>query len=116
MASCTCAAARRTTTTGRNVDLRDGTSPGAFATGLTVAIDTLRSYGARRIVIADLPIAYGDVAAYNAEIQRVVNETKTELVPLHRVEVTLDQEQPDTASHRRIADAFAAQIRRQPAP
>ena len=97
-------------------NLREGTPPGAFATGLTVAIDTLRSYGTRRIVVADLPIAYGDVTAYNAEIQRVVSETKTELVPLHRVEVTLNQDQPDTASHRRIADTFAAQIRRQPAP
>ena len=99
-------------------DLRSGTPLAVFESGYTQLIDTLRADGSRRILVADLPRAYGSRApGYNAAIHAVVANTHSELVSLANAAITLAPTdglppQPDTASHRIIANAFAAQITR----
>jgi lysophospholipase L1-like esterase len=98
-------------------DLRVGTPTDEFTRSLTNLIAALRTAGSRRILVADLPTAYGArVAAYNAAIHQVVSGTHAQLVPLAAAPITLapnDQleSQPDAASHRVVAAAFQKAIR-----
>jgi hypothetical protein len=99
-------------------DLRADTPIATFTAEYTQLVETLRADGSGRILIADLPAAYGARAsAYNAAIHAVVAATGAELVSLASTDITLAPTdglppQPDTASHRLIAAAFAHQIAR----
>ncbi len=78
-------------------------------------LDLLRSSGARRILVADLPSALGHTAAYNAAIHAEVTAAHAELVPLADTAITVAPTdglppQPDAGSHRLIAAAFEHQI------
>jgi lysophospholipase L1-like esterase len=98
-------------------DLRLNTPVDEFTQSLTNLIAALRAAGSRRILVADLPAAYGTrVAAYNAAIHQVVAGAHAELVPLAAAPIRLapnDQlePQPDVASHRVVAAAFRKAIR-----
>ena len=97
-------------------DLSQRTPVGQFAAGLRTVIDDLRAAGADRILVADLPKAYGDVSSYNAAIRGVVRSTKTTLVDLQDAAVSLARSdrfaaQPDAASQRVIAGAFEQALR-----
>ncbi len=97
-------------------DLAVATRLSDFTSSLTDLIIRLRQAGSRRILVADLPEAYGGrVAAYNAVIRDVVARTKTELVPLANAGITLpraEEKAPllDEAGHRIVAAAFEKQI------
>jgi GDSL-like lipase/acylhydrolase family protein len=99
-------------------DLAVATPLPAFTLSFTRLIDTLKADGARRILVADLPGAYGErAAAYNAAIHAVVAGTHAELVSLSGVSITLAPTdglapQPDAGSHRLVATAFEAQLER----
>jgi lysophospholipase L1-like esterase len=92
----------------------------AFTSTLGQLVDELRAAGARRILVADLPHAYGvDAAPYNAALRRVVRDNRAELVDLANAPVRLvsgggRRSQPDAVSHGVIADAFAAVLRSSP--
>jgi hypothetical protein len=77
----------------------------AFTSDFARLLGELRAAGARRILVADLPAAYGERAArYNNAIHRLVRDAGAELVALARARI--DQ--------RVIADAFAAAIKSRP--
>ena len=85
-------------------DLRVRTPVAEFTQSLTNLISALRAAGSRRILVADLPTAYGArVAAYNAAIHQVVAGAHAELVPLAATPITLApndglEPQPDAAA------------------
>lgn len=92
-------------------DLSQRTPIDVFTAELTTAIQDLRASGSRRILVADLPKAYGNVAPYNTAIRAVVRSTKSTLVELDEAAVVLASDgrfpaQPDTTSQRVIATAF----------
>lgn len=97
-------------------DLAAATPLSDFTLGLTDLITQLRNAGSRRVLVADLPEAYGGrVAAYNTVIRDVVARTKTELVPLATEGITLPRAEGDAplldeAGHRVVAAAFEKQI------
>ena len=99
-------------------DLRASTPIPVFTLTFTRLVAALRAAGSRRILIADLPAAYGSRASsYNAAIHSVVASTHAELVSLANAVITLAPTdglppQPDAASHRAIAAAFARSIAR----
>ncbi|MDQ1462077.1 MAG: hypothetical protein QOI08_3561 [Actinomycetota bacterium] len=98
-------------------DLLAATPVADFTRSLTKLLAILRTAGSRRILIADLPAAYGaSVAAYNAAIHQVVNSSHAQLVPLAAVRIALAPTdglppQPDAASHRVVAAAFEKAIK-----
>ncbi len=83
-------------------------------------LDLLHSSGARRILVADLPAAFGAAAApYNTEIHAAVAAAHAELVSLADTAVSLAPTdglapQPDVASHRVVAAAFTRRIAQAP--
>lgn len=75
----------------------------------------LHPSGARRVLVADLPPALGNVAPYNAAIHSEVSAAHAELVSLTDTAVTVAPTdgltpQPDAPSHGLIAAAFERQI------
>jgi lysophospholipase L1-like esterase len=101
-------------------DLLQRTPIGRFSDQLHQLIESLRAAGAHKILVADLPSAYGrDSGMYNAAIRRVVHATNTTLVELQRAPISLAPtdglpDQPTTASDQLVADAFDRAL--QPAP
>jgi lysophospholipase L1-like esterase len=99
-------------------DLRAATPIPVFTLTFTRLIEKLRAAGSRRILVADLPAAYGNRAgSYNTAIHSVVASTHAELVSLANALITLAPTdglppQPDAASHRAIAAAFERSIAR----
>ncbi len=99
-------------------DLVAATPVTAFTLTFTQLINALHADGAQRILVADLPGAYGSRAgAYNDAIHAVAARTHAELVSLADASITLAPTdglapQPDAAGHRLVATAFEAQIRR----
>ncbi len=99
-------------------DLLAATPIPSFTLAFTRLVETLRADGAQRILVADLPTAYGALAAqYNVAIHSVITATHGELVSLATARVTLAPTdgltpQPDEASHRLVAAAFAREIAR----
>jgi GDSL-like Lipase/Acylhydrolase family len=97
-------------------DLLAATPIPAFTFTFTHLVEMLRADGSRRILIGDLPAAYGSRAVfYNSAIHAVVSTTHSELVSLANASITLEptdglSPQPDAASHRVIAAAFAHEI------
>ena len=92
-------------------DLAGHTPVGQFAAGLRTVIEDLRAAGVHRILVADLPSAYGNVSPYDAAIRDVVRSTKTTLVDIQDAAITLAPgdrfaAQPDVASQQVIAAAF----------
>jgi lysophospholipase L1-like esterase len=100
-------------------DLSGHSPVGQFAAGLRTVIEDLRAAGVHRILVADLPSAYGDVSPYDAAIRDVVRSTKTTLVDIQDAAITIAPgdrfaAQPDVASQRVIADAFEQGLRATP--
>jgi hypothetical protein len=101
-------------------DVRAATPIPAFTSSFSRLLTELRAAGAGRMLVADLPTAYGTgTPKYNDAIHRVVRDAGGELVPLARVRVNLVPagsvaSQPDAASHAAIADAFTAAISSHP--
>jgi lysophospholipase L1-like esterase len=98
-------------------DIVSGTSTAAFESGLASVVDALHADGAKRVLVADLPAAYGArVPAFNDAIHRVVKRTGADLVPLASARIKLTTgggtAEPDTASHAAIAAAFGRQLQR----
>jgi hypothetical protein len=99
-------------------DLNVATPVAEFTLSLTQLIGTLRTDGAKRVLVADLPRAYGSRAtAYNDAIHAVVGRTHSELVALADTSMTLAPTrglapQPDARGHRAGATAFDAQLAR----
>ena len=99
-------------------DLVAATPIPEFTSNFTELISALQSAGAGRIIVADLPRAFGAaVPAYNAAIHTVVSRAHVELVPLASAGITLVPtdglpQQPDAASHKLIAAAFEKEIAR----
>jgi lysophospholipase L1-like esterase len=78
-------------------------------------LDLVHSSGARRILVADLPPALGNVASYNTVIHAEVANASAELVSLATTAITVAptdglRPQPDAPSHQLIAAAFERQI------
>jgi hypothetical protein len=91
----------------------------AFTSEFARLLTELRAAGARRILVADLPAAYGErTARYNSAIHQVVRDAGAEIVALARARIDLGSPRgdrlPDAASQRVIADAFAAAIKSRP--
>jgi lysophospholipase L1-like esterase len=101
-------------------DVRAETPIPAFTRMLSLLLDEVRAAGAQRLLVADLPAAYGAATApYNDAIHRVARDADAELVALAGAQISLVPvagvtRQPDAASHRVIADAFATAIRARP--
>lgn len=101
-------------------DLVAATPIEAFTLTFTRLVETLRADGSRRILIGDLPAAYGTrTPQYNIAIHEITTTTHSELVPLAPLPVTLAptdglSPQPDEPAHRLIAAAFAREITRAP--
>ncbi len=97
-------------------DLRSGTSIQVFRGLFSQLLDQLQATGSPRVLVADLPAAYGvTTARYNDAIHRVVRDAGAQLVSLADVRVNLVAvagviRQPDAASQEVIADAFATAI------
>jgi lysophospholipase L1-like esterase len=87
-----------------------------FTASFTALVGALRGDGSTRVLVADLPPAYGAAAVpYNDAIRSVVARTHAELVPLAAAAVHLAPTgglapQPDAASHRAVATAFTRAI------
>lgn len=87
----------------------------AFVRDLSRLIVMLRAAGARRILVGDLPAAYGAATArYNDAIHQVVRDAGAELVALSRARINLGSPRegrlPDAASQPVIAAAFTTAI------
>lgn len=97
-------------------DLAVSTPLPDFTSALTDVITQLQRAGSRRVLVADLPDAYGGrVSAYNAAIRDVVTRTNTELVPLATARIALPRTEDsipllDEAGHRVVAAAFEKQL------
>ena len=84
-------------------DLRAGTPIAAFTAEYTQLVDTLRADGSGRILIADLPAAYGSRAsAYNAAIHAVVARTRlrARFARKRRHHTRSNRRPPATTRHR----------------
>jgi lysophospholipase L1-like esterase len=98
-------------------DLLAATPIPSFTVSFTKLVNALRTTATTRVLVGDLPAAYGSNAAhYNDAIHAVVTDTHAELVPLAQTVITLVPTdglapQPDTASHRAIATAFETVIK-----
>ena len=103
-------------------DLRASTPVPTFALAFARLLETLQSERSPRILVADIPEAYGrGAAAYNTAIADVVVKAHAELVPLAHAAIALAPSeglapQPDARSHRVVADAFARAIARASTP
>ncbi len=101
-------------------DLQSATPIPVFTMAMTKLLQTLRVSATERILVADLPAAYGAGAArYNAAIDAVVRATHSELIDLASTAITLAKvnglpPQPDTPSQRMIATAFEHVIAKSP--
>lgn len=101
-------------------DVGSATPIPEFTAEFTQLLALLRATGKGRIIVADLPLAFGGaVPAYNTAIHAVVAEAHAELVSLAHAPITLAPTdgltpQPDARSHRLIADAFEKQIELHP--
>jgi lysophospholipase L1-like esterase len=100
-------------------DLTARTPISLFRAEFHQLLDLLYSSGARRILVADLPPALGNVAPYNAAIHAEVAAASAALVSLAHIPVALAPTdglapQPDAASHRLIAAAFERQLNQGP--
>ena len=99
-------------------DLAQHTPVAYFSSELRTLIEELRATGAQRILVADLPRAFGaGVREYDTAIRRVVQSTNATFVELENAPISLvtdrgSAEQPDTASHRVIATAFEQALKR----
>ncbi|HYL50658.1 MAG TPA: SGNH/GDSL hydrolase family protein [Acidimicrobiia bacterium] len=96
-------------------DVAAGTPLPAFMRDLSRLIVMLRAAGAGRILVGDLPPAYGAATArYNDAIHRVVRDGGAELVSLSRAGINLGSPRegrlPDAASQPVIAAAFTTAI------
>jgi len=96
-------------------DVAAATPIPAFMRDLSRLIVMLRTAGAGRILVGDLPAAYGEATArYNDAIDQVVRDAGAELVPLSRARVDLGSPRegrlPDAASQPVIAAAFTTAI------
>jgi lysophospholipase L1-like esterase len=97
-------------------DLAVATPVPDFTLGFTDVITRLRSAGSRRILVADLPEAYGGrVSDYNTAIHEVVTRTNAELVRLATARIALPRTEGSTplldeAGHRAVAAAFEKQL------
>ena len=84
---------------------------------MTKLLQTLRVSATARILVADLPAAYGAAAArYNAAIDAVVRATHSELIDLASTAITLAKvnglpPQPDTPSQQMIRDRIRTRHR-----
>jgi hypothetical protein len=87
-----------------------------FARALSRLIAGAQDAGAARVLVGNLPDAYGARARpYNTAIQHAVRETGAELVELDREPISLADElgplpQLDVDGHRRVAEAFGRRI------
>ena len=99
-------------------DLRDRTPIPTFTHELRTLTATLHADGARHILIADIPYAYGsNAAAYDVAIRTVAQAAGAVLVELQHLHVTFvtDHRSPpeaDAATHRAIANAFEQALHR----
>lgn len=96
-------------------DVAAGTPLPAFMRDLSRLIVMLRAAGAGRILVGDLPPAYGAATArYNDAIHQVVRDAGAELVSLSRAGINLGPPRegrlPDAASQPFIAAAFTTAI------
>ena len=95
-------------------DITSGTSPAAFESGLANVVDALHADGAKRILVADLPFAYGaQVPAFNDAIHQVAQRSGADLASLASAKVALTgggTAEPDAASQPVIAAAFSRQL------
>jgi len=102
-------------------DVTSGTPISQFRSELHQLLGLLQSSGVRRILVADLPRALGNIAPYNAAIHAEVAAAHAELVSLANAAITVAPTegltpQPDAASHRLIAAAFERRIAQAPEP
>jgi hypothetical protein len=96
-------------------DIAAGTPLPAFTRDMSRLVAMLRAAGAGRILVADLPAAYGDATArYNDAIHQAVRDAGAELVALSRAGINLGSARegrlPDAASQPVIAAAFTTAI------
>jgi len=100
-------------------DLSEHTPTGQFSSGLRTLIADLRSDGVRRILIADIPNAFGaSASSYDDAIRAVVRSTEVSLVELQSTAMSLVpsrglSDQPDADGQRMIATAFEKALRAQ---
>lgn len=98
-------------------DLQEHTPTGQFSSGLRTLIADLHSDGVTRILIADIPNAFGTSASsYDNAIRAVVRSTEVSLVELQNTAISLVpsrglSNQPDAAGQRLIATAFERALR-----
>jgi hypothetical protein len=89
-----------------------------FTDELRQLVTGVRAAGARRVLIAGLPPAYGRAAArYDRAVRQVAAATGAEFVdlaPAHVARRAVDglPDEPDAASHRAIATAFEEELRK----
>ena len=99
-------------------DIDDGTSIPAFTRDFSSLLSELHAAGARRVLVADVPAEYSNKAArYNGAIHQVARDADAEVVALADADIDLSPRgdpEPDAASQRVIADAFAAAINARP--
>lgn len=101
-------------------DLLQRTPIAPFTNQLHHLIEELRAAGAHRILVADLPSAYGrNAQTYNTAIRRVAAATNTTLVEIQHAPISLAptdglSHQPTTASDELIAAAFEHALRPTP--
>lgn len=98
-------------------DLEAGTPVATYERRLAELVHALRRDGATRVLVANTPriesAPPATVAGYNAAIARVVRAEGAELVDLHGADVDAPSvSHPSAAGHARIAQAFAAALRR----
>jgi lysophospholipase L1-like esterase len=99
-------------------DLAQHTPIDQFAAELRALIDELRATGAQRILVADLPDAFGAGAvSYNTATRSVVQSTKATLVELEHAAISIAPsrglaDQPDAAAHRVVVSAFEQALKR----
>ena len=100
-------------------DVRAQTPVSEFQFAFGRVVDDLRAAGAQRVLVGTIPKAFGNVDPYNAVIRAVARSSHAEVVELENANIHLQAvnglpPQPDTASHRVIADAFARVISAKP--
>jgi GDSL-like Lipase/Acylhydrolase family len=89
----------------------------AFESAYVALVTAFQNEGARRVLLADVPLSFGgDAQAIDAAIAAVARQTNAELVELSSSEVPVAPTeglapQPSTEGQRVVADAFERQLR-----
>ena len=89
----------------------------SFATDFESLVQEVQAAGAQRVLVADLPLAFGgDSAAINDAIRSIASATNAHLVELANTHVPLAPSdglasQPTTQGQRAVADAFERVLR-----